>query len=102
MRPNRSSGISAAMSGGNRAPTRACQPRSASRSRIVAAQAQCAQVLREVDHFVGLYAGVDEQHPGWALHDNRIALDERTLVDQYTLCDLPQHVAPSVCGMQPL
>jgi len=36
--------------------------------------AQLAKVVREGDHFVAEYPGVDEQHAGLALHDNRVAL----------------------------
>jgi hypothetical protein len=53
--------------------------------------ARIGQVVRDGDHFVARYSGVDEQHAGPAVHDNGVALDELALVDQYTLRDLPQH-----------
>src|SRR5215216_2143380 len=64
--------------------------------------AQLAKVIRDGDHFGAGDPGVDEQHAGPALHDNGVALYELALVDQYTLRDLPQHVAPSACGLQSL
>jgi hypothetical protein len=62
--------------------------------------AQLAKVVREGDHFVALYPGVDEQHASSALHDNGVALAELALVDQHILRDLPQHGFPSACGLQ--
>src|SRR6266567_261462 len=59
---------------------------------------QLAKVVREGDHFVALYSGVDEQHASPALHDNGIALDELALVDQHALRDLLHHGGPPVCG----
>src|SRR5919202_326402 len=64
--------------------------------------AQLVEVVRDLGHFVAQYSGVDEQHAGPALHDNGVALYALALVDQHTLCDLPQHGAPSACGLQPL
>src|SRR5215218_5789650 len=64
--------------------------------------AQLAKVIRDLDHFVVLYPGVDEQHATPALHDNGVALAELALVDQHTLRDLLQHGAPSACSLQPL
>ena len=61
--------------------------------------AQLAKVVREAGHFVALHPGVDEQHASPALHDNGVALAELALVDQHTLRDLPQHGAPSACGL---
>ena len=45
-----------------------------------------------------LHPGVDEQHAGAALHDDGVALDELALVDQHTLCDLPQHQLASLAS----
>jgi hypothetical protein len=53
--------------------------------------AQLVKVVRDGDHFVARYSGVDEQRAGPALHDNGVALNELALVDQHTLRDLPQH-----------
>ena len=64
--------------------------------------AQLAKVVREGGHFGAEHPGVDEQHAGPALHDDGVALAELALVDQHTLRDLPQHGAPSACGLQPL
>jgi hypothetical protein len=50
--------------------------------------AQLAKVVREGGHFAAVYAGVDEQHAGQALHDNGVALAELALVDQHALRDL--------------
>jgi hypothetical protein len=50
--------------------------------------AQLTKVVRDGDHFVARYSGVDEQHAGLALHDNGVALNALALVGQYTLCDL--------------
>jgi hypothetical protein len=53
--------------------------------------AQLAEVVREAVHFVAEHPGVDEQHASPAWHGNGVALAELALVDQHTLCDLPQH-----------
>jgi hypothetical protein len=37
--------------------------------------AQLGQVVGEAGHFVAFYPGVDEQHAGPALHDNRVVLE---------------------------
>jgi hypothetical protein len=50
--------------------------------------AQLTKVVRDGDHFVAHYSGVDEQHASPALHHNGVALNALALVDQYTLCDL--------------
>lgn len=50
---------------------------------------QLSKVVREGDHFVARYSGVDEQHAGPAQHDNGVALDKLALVGQHTLRDLP-------------
>jgi hypothetical protein len=54
--------------------------------------AQLVKVVREGDHLVAEYPGIDEQHASLALYDNSVALHELALVDQYTLRNLPQHV----------
>jgi hypothetical protein len=51
--------------------------------------AQLAKVVRDGDHFVARYPGVDEQHASLALHDNGVTLNELALMGQYTLRDLP-------------
>src|SRR5215467_11067497 len=50
-----------------------------------------AEVVREGDHLVVGYPGVDEQCAGPAPHDNGVALDEVAPVGQYALRDLSQH-----------
>src|SRR5215831_9920354 len=64
--------------------------------------ARIGQVVRKAGHLGPLYPRVDEQHAGPALHDNGVALAELALVDQHTICDLPQHGASSACGLQPV
>jgi len=64
--------------------------------------AQLAKVVREVSHFGARYSGVDEQGTSPALHDHGVAVDELAFMGPHTLRDLPQHVAPSTCGLQPL
>src|SRR5262249_52080856 len=49
------------------------------------------QVLRETDQFVLLQPRVDEQHPGVALYDDRVALQEFAHVDAYPVGDLLEH-----------
>ena len=53
--------------------------------------ARLAKVVRDGRHFVAGDAGVDEQHAGFALHDDGIALDALALVDQHALGNLLQH-----------
>ncbi len=57
---------------------------------------QLAKVVREGCHLVARYAGVDEQHAGFALHDDRVALDALALVDQHAVCNLLQHQLASL------
>ena len=47
--------------------------------------AQGAKVVRDGRHLVARDAGVDEQHPGVALHDDGVALDALALVHQHAL-----------------
>jgi hypothetical protein len=51
--------------------------------------AQLTKVIRDGDHFVARYPGVDEQYASLALHDNGVTFNELALVGQYTLGDLP-------------
>jgi hypothetical protein len=43
--------------------------------------AQLMKVVRDGDHFVARYSGVDEQHASLVLHDNSVALNALALVD---------------------
>jgi hypothetical protein len=49
------------------------------------------QVVREAGHFGAVHPGVDEQHARPAVHDDGVALDELSLVDQHALRDLHEH-----------
>jgi hypothetical protein len=53
--------------------------------------AQISKVVRDGDHLLARYPGVDEQDASLALHDNGVTFNELALVDQHSVRDLPQH-----------
>jgi hypothetical protein len=63
---------------------------------------QYAKVAQETSHFRGCYSRINDQHAVSTLYDHGVVLEYLTLVDQYSLCDFPQHGDPLVYGSQPL